>query len=129
MSRISAHLKGDSLFETRLGDHILTTDPDGVEGPAPPEVLVASLGACVGILVADYCKRTGIDTEGLSVDVEYEKASNPYRLAEFRVNINLPNGEIDGRLKAITRVAEHCPVHQTLCTLEGAEILVNGQSA
>jgi uncharacterized OsmC-like protein len=127
MSKISAHLKSDSLFETQLGDHVLTTDPDGVEGPSPPEVLVASLGACVGILVADYCERTGIDTEGLSVDVEYDKASNPYRLAEFRVDINLPNGEIDGRTRAIARVAEHCPVHQTMCTLEGAEIRVNGQ--
>jgi len=129
MARISAHITKDSLFETQLGDHVLTTDPDGVEGPSPPEVLVASLGACVGILVANYCKRSGISTEGLSVDVEYDKASNPYRLAEFQVDINLPHGDIEGRLGAITRVAEHCPVHQTMCTLEGATIRVNGPSS
>ena len=129
MARISAHIKRDSLFETQLGDHTLTTDPDGVAGPSPPEVLVASLGACVGILVANYCKRSGMSTEDLSVDVEYSKTSNPYRLAEFQVNINLPHADIDGRLGAITRVAEHCPVHQTMCTLEGANIRVNGKSA
>lgn len=129
MAKISTHIKGDSLFETQLGDHTLTTDPDGVAGPSPPEVLVASLGACVGILVANYCKRSGISTEDLLVDVEYSKASNPYRLAEFRVDISLPHADVDSRLGAITRVAEHCPVHQTMCTLEGADIRVNGKSA
>jgi uncharacterized OsmC-like protein len=129
MARISTQIKGDSLFETQLGDHTLTTDPDGVAGPSPPEVLVAALGACVGILVNKYCKRSGINTEDLSVDVEYSKASSPYRLSEFRVDIKLPHADIDGRLGAITRVAEHCPVHQTMCTLEGAEIRVNGKPA
>jgi uncharacterized OsmC-like protein len=129
MAKVSTHLRGDSLFEAQLGDHTLTTDPSGTEGPSPPEVLVASLGACVGVLVANYCKRTGIDTKGLSVDVEYNKASNPYRLADFRVDINLPHADVGSRIGAITRVAEHCPVHQTMCTLEGADIRVNGESA
>jgi uncharacterized OsmC-like protein len=129
MAKISTHLSGDSLFQTKLGGHTLITDPSGLEGPSPPEILVASLGACVGVLVANYCKRAGIDTEGLTVDVEYDKASNPYRLADFKVDINLPNGRVDGRLEAITRVAERCPVHQTMCTLEGADIRVNGRPA
>lgn len=129
MTKVTTYLEEDSLFHTRLGDHVVTTDPDRVEGPSPPEILVASLGACVGILVSDYCKRSGIDTTGLTVDVDYDKASNPYRLADFRVDINIPNGQVDDRVRAILRVAEHCPVHQTMCTLEGADIRVNGRPA
>lgn len=129
MTKITTQINEDSLFETQLGDHVVITDPSSREAPSPPEVLVASLGACVGILVRDYCERSGIDTTGLTVDVEYDKASNPYRLADFKVDINLPNGRLDGRIGAIVRVAEHCPVHQTMCTLEGADIRVNGRSA
>lgn len=128
MTKVTTHLNGNSLFQTELGDHIVITDPSGREAPSPPEILVASLGACVGILVRDYCERSGIDATGLTVDVEYGKASNPYRLADFKVDINLPNGRVNGRSGAIIRVAEHCPVHQTMCTLEGADIRVNGNS-
>lgn len=129
MTKVTTYLEEDSLFHTQLGDHVVTTDPDRVEGPSPPEILVASLGACVGIFVSDYCKRSGIDATDLTVDVDYDKASNPYRLADFRVDINIPNGQVDDRVRAILRVAEHCPVHQTMCTLEGANIRVNGRSA
>ncbi|MGD2165112.1 MAG: OsmC family protein [Anaerolineae bacterium] len=129
MTKITAQLHGQSLFQTQLGDHVIHTDPSGIEAPSPPEVLVASLGACVGILVSDYCERVGIDTEGLTVDVEYGKASNPYRLANFEVTINLPKGDVNGRERAILRVAEHCPVHQTMRTLEGADIRINGKAA
>ncbi|MGD2143510.1 MAG: OsmC family protein [Anaerolineae bacterium] len=129
MAKITSRHKGDQLFETELGNHVVSTDPRGAQGPAPLQVLVASLGACVGVLVADYCERSGISTDELSVDVEYDKASNPYRLADFKVHINLPDGGVDGRAAAIRRVAEHCPVHQTMCSLEGAEITVNGKAA
>lgn len=129
MTKVTTHRNGHSLFRTQLGDHVIDTDSSGREAPSPPQLLVASLGACVGILVTDYCERAGIDAQGLTVDVEYGRASNPYRLADFQVSINVPNGEIDGREEAILRVAEHCPVHQTMCSLEGANIRVNGSSA
>lgn len=129
MAKVTTRIHEDSLFETQLGKHTVITDPAGIDGPSPPEILVASLGACVSVLVAKYCRRAGIETDGLSVDVTYDKATNPYRLADFQVDINLPNADIESRLKAITRVAEHCPVHQTMCTLEGATIRVNGQLA
>ena len=79
------------------------------------------------MLVADYCERAGIDTDGLAVDVDYEWASDPSRLSDIRVTIDLPNAELDGRARAIKRVAEHCPVHQTICSLDGAAIEIKGK--
>jgi uncharacterized OsmC-like protein len=81
----------------------------------------------VGVLVADYCERVGIDADGLAVDVDYQWASDPSRLSDIKVTIDLPNAELNGRARAIKRVAEHCPVHQTICTLDGAAIEVNGK--
>ena len=133
MATITTHHKGDMLFETQLGKHALLVDvPDSMggsdRGPTPPEVFVASLGACVAALVANYCNKANLDTEGLTVDVDYEKASDPTRLVDLKVKVNVPNADVSGRQKAIERVAHHCPVHQTICTLEGVDIEVSGQS-
>lgn len=134
MATIRTIYKGDMLFETELGKHKLQIDvpPDmggGDRGPTPPEVFVASLGSCVAALVANYCNKANLSTEGLTVDVAYEKASDPTRLANVQVIIDMPNTDISGRENAIRRVADHCPVHQTICTLEGVDIEVAGKAS
>jgi hypothetical protein len=44
------------------------------------------------------------------------------------VQVNLPHGDVAGREKALLRVAEHCPVHETMYRLDGVEISLNGHS-
>ncbi len=131
MATIRTLHKGDMLFETELGKHKLQIDVPadmggGDRGPTPPEVFVASLGSCVAALVANYCNKAKLNTEGLTVDVEYQKAADPTRLTDVRIIIDLPNADVSGRENAIKRVADHCPVHQTICTLEGVDIEVSG---
>ncbi len=131
MATIRTHHKGDMLFETELGRHMLQVDvpPDmggSDRGPTPPQVFVASLGACVAALVANYCNKAKLSTEDLTVDVVYDKASDPTRLVDMQVKIDLPNADVSGREEAIKRVADRCPVHQTICTLEGVDIEVSG---
>lgn len=133
MNVITTQHKGDMLFETQLGSHMLEIDvPESMggkdRGPQPPEIFVASLGSCVAALVANYCNKSGLNTEGLSVDVMYEKASDPTRLADVKIKIDLPNADISGREKAIHRVADRCPVHQTICTLEGVDMEISGKA-
>ncbi len=91
-------------------------------GPTPPEVFVASLGSCVAAFVAQYCERNGVNTTDLSVDVAFDKADDPSRLVNLKVTVNLPHGECKQRKAALQRVAEHCPVHETISTLGGIEI-------
>lgn len=133
MATIRTHHKGEMLFETELGKHKLEVDvPADMggcdRGPTPPEVFVASLGTCVAALVANYCNKAKLSTEGLTVDVMYEKASDPTRLVDMMIKIDLPNADVSGREQAIKRVADRCPVHQTICTLEGVDIDVSGAS-
>jgi len=134
MATITTYHKGEMLFETELGKHSILVDvPASMggsdRGPTPPEVFVASLGACVAALVANYCNKANLDTEGLSVDVDYAKAEDPTRLVDLNIKIKVPNADVSGREKAIARVAEHCPVHQTICTLEGVGIEVAGKGS
>jgi uncharacterized OsmC-like protein len=134
MSKVTTFYKGDMLFESEIGNHTLTIDvPASMggkdRGPMPPQVFIASLGSCVGALVVDYCKKVGIDAEDMSVDVLFEKATDPTRLTDVSVKVNLPHGDCAKRVPAIKRVAEHCPVHATIGTLEGIDVEILGQDA
>jgi len=119
MAPITAIHRDDGTLEAVMGEHRLIVDvPESMggkdRGPTSSDPFVASLGTCVAAFVAGYCERAGFDTTGLSVDVSYEQAEEPTYLNELEVVINLPNAEVGDREEAIQRVAEHCPVHETV---------------
>ncbi len=132
MAKITTYYKGDMLFESKIGNHSMVIDvPDSMggsdRGPTPPQVFIASLGSCIGAFVANYCNNVGIDTTDLSVDVSFEKVEDPTRLTNVKVEVNVPNGKIKGREKALLRVAGHCPVHETICTLDNVDVVMKGK--
>lgn len=134
MPKISTYYKGDMLFESKMGKHSLLIDvPASMGGkdrsPTPPELFVASLGSCVGAFVAHYCQRTGIDASDMTVDVTFDKLENPTRLANLKVRIDLPHGDCADRQAAIQRVAEHCPVHETITTMHDVEFEIFDKAA
>ena len=128
MATVTTAYKGDMLFESQLGNHKVLVDvPAGMGGsdraPTPPEYFIASLGSCVGAFAATYCHQAGIDTRDMTVDVSYEKIDNPTRLTNLKITIKLPHGDCKNREQALRRVAEHCPVHETIATMEGIEFV------
>lgn len=132
MATITTTYQGDMLFESQLGNHKVQIDvPANMggsdRGPTPPELFVASLGSCVGAFAATYCRQAGIDTADMTVDVSFDKVGNPTRLTNLAITVNLPYGDCSGREKALLRVAEHCPVHETISMLEGINIQFNGK--
>jgi uncharacterized OsmC-like protein len=133
MATQTTYYRGSMLFESELGTHRLKIDvPPAMggsdRGPTPPELFIASLGSCVGAFVAQYCERTGLDTDGLRVDVSYEKADGPTRLTDLAITVHLPHADCDDKRAAIERVAAHCPVHETIGTLEGITFDIVGRS-
>ena len=119
MQNIEVIYKGETLFETILGNNKLQVDSSGVKGPSPPHLMLASMAACSGALVSGYCRNTGLNAEGMTVALEFEKAEGPYRFTNFRMRINLPNVKDAAKKEAILRVAEHCPVHETMKHYDG----------
>ena len=133
MAKIKTYHKGEMLFGTRLGNHEILIDvPPSMggkdRGPTPPEFFVASLGSCVAALVASYGNQSGIDVTDMSVDVTFDKVDDPTRLVNLKVQIDLPHADVNGREKALLRVAERCPVHETVCHLDNVEMSLNGHS-
>ena len=102
MGQVITQHKGGMLFESEMGQHKLIIEgPESWggknRGPMPPQIFT-----------------------DLKVIVDYDNADHPARFYNINVTINLPNAECDDDCtrKALAKIAEHCPVHETITTLD-----------
>ena len=115
-------------FAAQIRSHRIVVDQSvrgggNDEGPAPIELLGASLGTCVALYVQQFCLVRGLPYEGLRVEVDQVGASNPNRIGTFAVRVVLAH-ELPPEYTAILeRVARSCPAHNTLTN--GAEVEVS----
>jgi putative redox protein len=84
------------------------------EGMTPPEMLLASLGSCAGFYAAQYLKKHQLATEGTVVRVSAEKVTNPPRMNDFRIQVEIPSGVGDQHRTGILEAVRHCLIHNTL---------------
>jgi len=129
MPTVTAAYKGDVLFELTAGNHTFPVDLPSASGGkdravTPTALYACSLSACIGALVYLYCRDMKIDSEGLTVEVTYDRLEKPSRLGNFRAKIKLPKGGWENRKGGILRAAERCPVHETILNHQGIEITV-----
>lgn len=127
MPEITVKHVGDMAFETHIGNHTLTIDlpPENNgkdRGPTPPQLFIASLSSCIAIFAASYCNNAGINSEGLSVTLSYDKLTKPSLLGNFKATITLPKGDVGNKEKALIRAAEHCLIHETIRSSPDIEI-------
>lgn len=134
MPTITTTSLGNGAFESLLGRHRIVTDvpPEmGGEdrGPEPAQLFAVSLGACVAAIVQAYCVTHDIDGRDLRVDVDFEKTGEPSRLQRILVRIAVPHADMSSdRLRTVLqRVAEHCPVHETMSTLDAIRFEFEGE--
>ena len=125
MPTITTTSLGNGAFESQVGRHRIVTDvPNEMggedRGPEPAQLFVVSLGACVAAIVQTYCAAHDLDGRDLRVDVDFEKTGEPARLRRIVVRIAVPHADMSSdRLRTVVqRVAEHCPVHETISTLD-----------
>src|SRR6516225_5436085 len=87
---------GGVQFEIKARQHRIACDQPAEnggfdEGMTPPELLLASLGACAGFYAAQYLKKHQLATDGTLVRVSAEKAANPPRMNNFRIQVEVPS--------------------------------------
>jgi putative redox protein len=98
------------------GRHLIVTDePErlggGDEGPAPHELLAATLASCAATMVAMYARKHGWEIGRTSVDVVYDPDSRPRRMS---IELHLP-ADLDAvRRTRLERVAAACPARRAL---------------
>ncbi len=98
------------------GRHTIVTDePERIGGtnlgPAPHELLAATLASCIATMIAMYAQNRDWDLGETSVEVDYDPDSVPRR---FAIDIHLPNGITPGQQRRLHRVADTCPVRRAL---------------
>jgi len=98
------------------GRHTIVTDePERVggsdHGPAPHELLAATLASCIATMIAMYAQNRGWEIGETAVDVHYDPECVPRRVA---VDIHLPTGLTADQRRRLERVAETCPVRRAL---------------
>lgn len=95
----------------------------GDAGMAPPEFLLASLGACAAYYAAQYLQARSLPVEGLDVHVTAEKASRPARIGFFRIEVTTP--ELEPRHQdGVLRAVKSCLIHNTLLQPPSIETVV-----
>jgi putative redox protein len=119
--------EGGVKFAAQIRSHRIVVDQPvrgGGEdsGPAPLELLGASLGTCVALFVQQFCQARAIPHDGMRVEVEQTGAANPNRIGRFVVRVVLPGEVPEHHAAMLERVARSCPAHNTLA--HGAEVAV-----
>jgi len=114
----SARRIGDTLRHQVDVNHrhtIITDEPlqlGGTDaGPAPHELLPATLASCIATMISMYAERKGWQLSGFTVDVDYYQESVP---RHFDVVVNLPDGLAPGEIEQLRRVADSCPVRRAM---------------
>jgi putative redox protein len=100
------------------GRHVIVTDEPvslggSDRGPAPHELLPATLASCISTMIAMYAARHGWPMGDLAVEVDYDSEAVPRR---FEVRVLLPDGLSTEQVARLRRVAEQCPVRRALET-------------
>jgi putative redox protein len=111
--------KNGVAFEVKMRGHKWVTDmsvDDGGkdEGPAPAEMLAGSIGSCIAMMVQLYCDNHGYTDGDVGASMTLELADNPKRVGGVVIDLELPNDFPEDKRSVIQRLAELCPIHETL---------------
>ena len=128
MMEITVRNLGNVQFEAGTRGHRVICDqpPDNGgadQGMTPPELLLASLGACSAHYAAQYLKTRNLPASGLEVTVRAEKLMQPARVGQFHLEIFVP--DLDSHHEAgILRAVKACLIHNTLLNVPSIEAVV-----
>lgn len=124
---VITHNEGVS-FTAQIRSHRIVTDQSerggGIDsGPSPVELLGTSLGSCIAFYIQQFCAARNLPYEGMRVEVELRSAKSPPRVEQFIVRVMMPDEIPERYVQLLKRVAETCPVHNTLSP--GAKVTID----
>jgi len=129
MLEVSVEHLGAVQFEIKARKNSVVSDQPEEnggfdEGMTPPELMLASLGSCAAFYAVDYLKRQKLAVEGTKVRVTAEKAKNPARLDQFKIEVEVPAGLSEEHVKGVDEAVRRCLIHNTLTHPPTMEIAI-----
>ena len=121
---------GAVQFEIKARQHTLICDQPldsngDDEGMTPPELLLASLASCAAFYAVDYLKRNNILEDGVKARVTAEKVKGPFRLDNFKIELEIPGGIQENHLKGLEDAVHRCLIHNTLLHAPTIDLVIN----
>lgn len=106
---------GEHIFNAKSKDAEFTIGLNG-KSITPPDVLLASLGSCMGVYLRKYAEGMKLDIPSFSISVDADFAKDvPVHFKNIDVRVDLKGVQIDERRrKGIIEFLKNCPVHGTL---------------
>ncbi len=121
---------GKSPYVTDImaaGHSLVADEPHSIGGadlgPAPFDLLMASLGACKAITLRMYANRKKWPLDAVTVQINHKKIdaadcetcqTKEGQLDQFECDIDLAGKLDDEQKKRLLQIADRCPVHRTL---------------
>ena len=115
----SVEYLGAKQFEIQARQHRVVSDQPAEnggddEGMTPPELLLASLGSCAAYYAVDYLTRNQLETSGTKVKVIAEKVNGPFRVDNFKIEVDVPGELNPDQLRGVDEAVHRCLIHNTL---------------
>jgi len=133
MQVIVEHL-GAVQFEIKARQHTIISDQPidsggDDEGMTPPELLLASLGSCAAFYAVDYLKRNVLLRDGVKVRATAEKVKGPFRVDNFKIEVEVPGGIEEKHMKGLDDAVHRCLIHNTLLHPPKIELVIQSPVA
>ena len=100
------------------GEKIITDAPVDNNGKgeafSPTDLVATALGACMITIMAISANKYGIDMSGTNASVKKIMGSDPRRISEISIEINMNKNIEEKDRKRLERSALTCPVHKSL---------------
>lgn len=115
------------VFAVKSRDYGFNVDIKGVLGATPPDVLLASLGTCIGVYLRKYSEGSKLALKEFSISVGADFSKDPpVCFRKINVYVDLKGIKLDERrIKAMLEFIKNCPVHNTLKNNPEVEIKIN----
>ena len=121
------HLGDVEFAASARGHRVICDQPAGNggsdSGMTPPEYLLVSLGTCAGFYAVQYLKARSLPHGDLEVKISAEKAAQPARLGQFRIEVVVP-GLGAQHQAGVLRAVKACLIHNTLIHAPAIETVV-----
>jgi len=96
------------------GFTIATDQPPAAGGdgtaPSPFDLFLASLAACAGIYVVDFCTNRGISLDGVKLQQTMERNAETHMVTDVTLRMELPEEFPDKYKDGLVRAVDLCTV-------------------
>jgi len=104
----------------KSGSTIITDAPIDNQGKgeafSPTDLIATSLASCMLTIMGIKAKEMNLKIDGTSAKIEKIMTSQPRKIAQINIMINVPTPADEKTKNIIERVARTCPVEMSLST-------------